>query len=311
MSSNESRVRSALHQAFIAPDGALRAVWRFAAVLIVWHIVVMLAAMISGDALSALFDSWGVDSKNLGYAPMWVQYLAAYRVQLFHLISAVIAAVGGRLLTGKVRTVQGYRMPSAMGWALGAFIGIFAATALALLFYATDSMRFESLVPMISVDMAVSAAVSSAIALGEGMLAFGYVRGMVTSRGGRAAGYICAAIMYIMMEGAYLGGIIPLMNAFLMATALCLVSEKLGLGAAVGLRGGWLWAVSSLAAFPGSGTAMLRLYPVSENILTGGENGPEHGLMVTLVLGVILWLAIARPAVRRLSAAIRQNCKQA
>ena len=262
--------------------------------LLGWHVVIIIASLGAGRLLETLFAAWGVNAGNILLYPKWVQYLAAYQTQLFFAISAAIAALGGYLLRRHTGGDEPDRVKRVLGTGIGFFSGIFAAAALAILFLMVDSMRLESFELFISPDIPIVLIVSLLIGIAEAQLAFGYVRAMANQRGGRTAGFVCAAIMYVMMEGSYLSGIIVTANAVLGAVVMCLIAEKLGAGAAAGLKTGWLWTSTALISFGGSG--MLTMYPVSEQILTGGGKGPEAGLLITLFIVVILWFSIGKPA---------------
>lgn len=300
MWSNKLRgVLTAIRRTFIASDGELRAVWRLAVTMLAWYALYALSAVGVSRLLFSLFESWGVTSANLSLTPAWVQYLVSYQAQLFHMTAALPAALAGGLLARHMRrkktgSSSGHNAAAA---ALGFFGSIAAAMLLSMLFHMTDSLRPASAQAVFSVDILLMLAVYLIAALAECLLALGYIRKMVLERGGRALSYATATAMFCAMSG-FATGTLGVINTLLLALTLCRIAEKAGVLAAVGVRAGWLWATNSLAGFPGSGVSLQTLYPVSENLLTGGEAGPMSGLAVTLICCAILWFSICRPALR-------------
>ncbi len=298
MLSNKLRgVLAAIHRAFIASDGKLRAVWRLMLTMLAWYALYALSAVGVSNLLIRLFESWGVTSANLSLTPAWVQYLVSYQTQLFHVTAALPAALGGWLLTLPMRRARpglsiGHTVAAT---ALGFFGSIAVATLLSTLFQLTDSMRATSTQAVFSVDILLMLAVYLIAAMAEGQLALGYIREMTLERSGRTFSYAAATAMFCAMNG-FASGAPGVINTLLLALTLCRIAEKAGVWAAVGVRAGWLWAVNSLAGFPGGGVSLQTLYPVSENLLTGGDAGPMSGLAVTLVCAAILWFSLGRPA---------------
>ena len=100
--------------------------------------------------------------------------------------------------------------------------------------------------------------------------------------------------MFLAVTGAYALRPLGIVNMLLTALICARLSATGKAGAAVGLRFAWSWASSAFIAFPGATTgaqATLRLYAVSENWLTGGEDGLICGAWMTLVLlALAVWL---------------------
>lgn len=309
MLSNKLRgVPAAFKNTFIASDGKLRAVWRLMLAMLAWYALYALAAMGVSRLMFSLFESWGVTSANLYLTPAWVQYLVSYQAQLFHVAAALPAALAGWLLARPLRRRRpgvsaGYTAAAAV---MGFFGSITAAMLLSMVFRRADSMRATSAQAVFSVDVLIMLAVYLIAALAEGQLALGYIRETVLERGGRTLSYIAAAVMFCAMTG-FASGVLGVVNTLLLALTLCRIAEKAGVWAAVGVRAGWLWAVNSLAGFPGGGVSVQTLYPVSENLLTGGDAGIMSGLAVTLVCGAILWFTLGRQALLSLKQRILKS----
>lgn len=290
---------SAIRSTFIAADGRLRAVWRLSAAILAWYALYALSAFGISNLLIRLFESWGVTSANLSLAPAWFKYLVSYQTQLFHVSAALPAALVGWLLARKSGRTGTSAVHTAAWAALGFFGSVSAATLLALIFQLTDSLRAVSARVSFSPDIILMLAAYLIAAAAEGQLAFGYIREMTLKRGGRVPSYAAAAAMFCAMTG-FSSGAVGVVNTVLLALVLCCIAEKGGVWASVGARAGWLWAVNSLSGFPGGGVSLQTLYPVSENLLTGGDAGPMSGLAFTFFCGLILYFALCRPALRGL-----------
>lgn len=282
---------------FISRGGRLRAGWVFLITAAAWYCASALIALGVSRALAAMFKAWGVTNANLHLAPAWVQLIAAYQTGIFTAASALAsAAVGALLMRRRARASIAPLIAFASGAA--------AAAALAGIFILADSMRLVTRTPEWSVNIPITLAICLISALGEGMLALGFMREAAAKHGGRAAGYAAATALLFIMDGGYARDIPGMINTLLAALLLCHVAEKSGgVGAAVALKTGWTWSAAALIGFPGSEGALLSLYPVSENLLTGGKAGIMSGLAVTLICGAIIWFSICMPHVK---VAIRQ-----
>jgi len=230
-----------------------------------------------------LLGSWGVNAGNIQRCPMWVQYLVTYQTAIYHAVAALITAVVGGLMMRR----YGYGSGKPKTAALGFGIGIVAVLLIAGIFLLADSMRTYTHIPGVSVDTFISLAICLMTALAEGLLAFGYIRQMAASRGGRAAGYAAAIIMFIVMDGFGSVSVIGMINLALMGAVLCAAAEKAGAWAVIGLRAGWLWTSTAVMGFTGSSTSIVRLYPVSENLITGGAGGLMNGLAMTVICAAV------------------------
>jgi uncharacterized protein len=99
-------------------------------------------------------------------------------------------------------------------------------------------------------------------------------------------------------------GLAAFANIFLAGVMLALAYLRTrSLWFATALHAGWNWAMASLFAFPVSGLNLIDtpLYDAREtggDWWTGGEFGPEAGVVGTLVLLMGLWILVRGPAPR-------------
>lgn len=269
----------AVKKVILSTDGGIRWGWQLMLAAAAWFVVTLLSVYGIGSLLMHLLGSWGVNAGNIHLYPMWVQYLVIYQTGIYQSAAAlVMAAVGGLMIRR-----YGYGIGKPKTTALGLIIGIVAVMLITGIFLLADSMRIYTQIPGFSVHTFILLAICLMTALAEGLLAFGYMRQMATARGGRAAGYAACVIMFIVMDGFGSVSIIGMINLALMGAVLCAAAEKAGAWAVIGLRTGWLWASTAVMGFTGSSTAIVRLYPVSENLITGGADGLMNGLAVTII----------------------------
>lgn len=278
---------TSIKHVFIAPDGKLRTLWRLILALISWYALTFMAANGGALILMRLLDSWGVTAANLHLTPVWVQYLVSYQANLYHAIPAVAAIVAGTLLM-RCHPRQNSNRRIAVHLAIGFIAAIAAALALTYLFLATDSLRPYTGGGSIGPHTFIAFAICALTAAAEGLFAFGYIRKSVSIRSSKIAGYIAGTLMFLAMNLLNLADPLGIINTILTGALLCLVAEKYGVAPVIGLRLGWLWAATSLVSFSGSENAILRLYTVSENLLTGGNSGLTSGLAMTVILAALL-----------------------
>lgn len=301
---------TAIKNAFIASDGKLRAFWQVALSLLGWYALTIITVYFGANALMKLLDAWGVTSKNLHLTPGWVQYLVSYQTSLYHLATLIAAIIAGALLMRRHESPRKGAIHTGASMLLGFFISIIIAISLTLVFMLTDSLRPYVPGGGISIHMLIALLLCAITALAEGLMAFGYLRSMASTRGGRLAGYAAAVIMFFAMDNFSASGFIGSLNIILIGIVLCRVAEKFGIAPVIGLRTGWLWATTSLTSFSGSSTALMRLYTVSENQLTGGTTGLTSGFMVTFICGAFIWFSLLKPILTELNRRRKQAGQQ-
>ena len=264
--------------------------WQLIIAAAAWYAATLLSAYGIGSLLIHILGSWGVNSGNIHLCPIWVQYLVTYQTGIYHAVATLITALVGWLLMRRCSCSAGKPKTAAFGFC----IGIIAVMLIAGIFLLADSMRIYTQIPGISADTFISLAFCFMTALAEGFLAFGYLRQMAAARGDRAAGYAVGVLMFIVMDSFSNISAAGIINLVLMGVLLCAAAEKAGAWAAIGLRAGWLWASTAVIGFTGSSTAIVRLYPVSENLLTGGTGGPVNGLAVTIICAAVMTIFILK-----------------
>lgn len=296
------RVPQRIRRIFRTQSGQLRSVPLLLACILAWYLLTSLTGSGVTSGAAALFRAAGITERNIGNAPMWIRWFSSRSSLITFLLRDAILIV---ILIRIPGTERGglRRLP------ICALFGSLAVVLPALGFLGTDSMRLWERHPVFSPDLAAMLPVCFCSALAEDLL----VRGLVFPRvrenlgSGRhaflhretfamSAAALLSGGVQLLISGAWAASAAAIVNTFLMNAALILVRDQSGAGASVGIRFGWMYAVTSLTAFPGSGTdALLTLYPVSEHLLTGGQNGLLAALITALIcLGTIAVLLFRR-----------------
>lgn len=286
---------SSIKRFFLGSDVRLRCVWRLMAAYAGWFMLFISASLAVSGILSALFGAWGVTSRNLRLAPVWVQYLAVYQTRIAHILCAAVTAAAGYAVCRKHAPVR-LRIRSAL---TGFAAGIACVVLITGLFLLTDSIRTASAKPAFSAHIPLMLVYFLVLSAAEGFAAMGYVRATTASRAGKIPSVIAATVMFLIMNHYAAGSVVGLINLLFIAVAGCCIAEKYGVAAFIGLRAGWLWAETSLAGYPGSTGAVFSVYPVSEHLLTGGFNGLTEGLATTLCCSAVIFFLLICPEIRK------------
>ena len=130
----------------------------------------------------------------------------------------------------------------------------------------------------------------AAVAFGEEALLRGYLMNAFKGTRLRVGGLLLSALATVLLHG--LGsGLSPLGygNLFLLGLLLGYLYLRTGsVLTGAGISAGFRFMTYGVLGFYGNAitpvSAMLEAYPVSREILTGGELGPENGLMMTVFL---------------------------
>ncbi len=270
-----------LKKVFLNCEGRLRAVWQLTAVVLGWFAVYAASAVGISRLILSLFARWGVTNANIAMCPAWVQYLAAYQAQLSMAAAGIVCLALVlpvlRVYPAKARMTVKAAVKNSVFFAAGVLLPV----ALMGIFMLTDSMRTTKVVQVFTADIIIVLAVSLITAASECAAAFGYVRRMAECHAGKAAAVMISAAVYCVIGLVSFSTALGVLNSLLIGIVLSIVCAKISLGPVIALRAGWLWSAAALAGFDGSG--VLSLYPVSENIFTGGYYGPESGMAVTLI----------------------------
>ena len=246
-----------------------------------WYAFTLASVYGISALLLRLLSSWGVTYANLPQCPIWIQYLVTYQTGIYSAVAAMITIAVSALLLRNIKS-----KPGALRTAAGFAAGIAVSALFAAIFLATDSMRPYTFSAGFSAHTFISLAMLTLTSLAEAALAFGYIRLSAEKRGGKAAGYLCAVIMFCIMNTFSTAGAMGTVNLVFIALLMCLISEKSGILPAAALRTGFLWCSTAVIGFTGAETAVFRLYPVSETLLTGGQRGLMHGLAFTIICAI-------------------------
>lgn len=267
----------------------LRCGWRAAAACALYYAWNTLATAFFTWIFALFFDAWGVNTLNLHLAPLWVRAAVnGYPYAVSILVNAPAALAFMRLARGMTNAAP--RPLSAAFLAAGAGAAIVPAAAFILI----DSIRLTPASPSFHWAVLASAPMYFIAAWSEQALSRGYVSGIVSKALGVPAAYVVSAAVFIVMNGAWSMGGIGFANMLILGVLLMAVTERFGAWCAVMLRAGFVWAANSVASFSENGFSVFSLYPVSENIITGGESGLMCGIFMTALLVVCTWLILKK-----------------
>ncbi len=274
--------------------GRLRAVGRLALAALAWLAVSPGLQALLAAGFGALFRAWGIDAANAHLAPGWARTVYAWHGSLITLLSCLVAAAVALALRRAWR-LGAPRKASLGAGAVCAAIGLGAAVLTATLFLLTDSLRADWPLsePRFTAGLPALLLLSLLGALAGELFGKGFVYDLLRPRFGHLPATLCAALLFALATGLG-GGVIGAVNALLLGALCCLLYERRGLAAPVGLRWGWSAANLLLLGFGGGDSAVYRLYAVSEIPLTGGDAGPACGLWATLLLCAALAFAERR-----------------
>ncbi len=293
-----------IKKTFVNGEGRLRALWQLIAAAAVWFAVYVASAVGISRLILALFSRWGVTNANIALCPAWVQYLAMYQSQLSAVVSGIvciaIAYPAMRVYSGKAKVSAKEAAADCAYFAAGVLIPM----ALMGIFLLTDSMRTTGKMQLMWVDLIIVLIGSIVTAAAECIAAFGYVRRMTEAHWCKTASCVTAAAVYCLIGLISFGGVWGVVNSLLIGFVLCIVSEKVSLGAVIALRAGFLWSAAAVAGFDGSG--IFSLYPVSENLITGGYSGIECAIAVTLICVTVIFV-LMRGKLKELTALIKKR----
>lgn len=293
------RVRGALSQIgrlFKQPGGEIRLWARLAGGVLLYLALVVAGSMLFGLAITAILNFFGVTSRNLTLQPVWLQVLSIQYgswLSLFQQVMACLSAfLGFKWLLKrpflKSLQLRGHGLEGAVGLLTGLLIPVlmfclFRAMDAVRLGWPVSSARFTPYLLLYALCMA-------AVAFGEEALLRGYLMNAFKGTRLRVGGLLLSALATVLLHG--LGsGLSPLGYGNLFLLGLLLGYLYLRTGSVLpgaGISAGFRFMTYGVLGFYGNAitpvSAMLEAYPVSREILTGGELGAENGLMMTVFL---------------------------
>ena len=246
----------------------------------------------------ALTAYWGVSAKTLPYAPGWMRALlngwGALAAAAQGLVCLLAVALCARFLAKRpLRWRTGHIAP-------GACIGCLCAVAAFAALRLTDSVRTA---PAAGTGPAFECAALCA-AVGSALAPEAFAGHVLYSLAGtRWNRWLRLALFTLLDAALYIlqAPRVPLgaACALAMAAACAALYEKRSWMSAASLRAAWHFTAYRVCGFGAAGGMFCETYPVSRDWLTGGDLGPEAGVMaLALFLGaaaLVLFAWKARP----------------
>ena len=262
-----------------------KALLRPLAAALAWAFCAILLPLILGAAFQALFGAWNVNAGTVARAPGWAQWLYAWHGSCVTLVAGASLV----LLCAAVFHVPVGR-PALRDLRVG-HLGLVIAVMLAALFTLTDSLRAAG-APRFSPALIPLGAILLLSVLGEELLTKGVLYASIRERWGRLWAAAAATLAFFLIGGGLGGTVISGINVALLGLLCCLLYERYGLWTTVLFRWGWSFATVLMLGQGGGAHAVLRLYGVSENLLTGGDAGFACGLMWTTILLALIAISL-------------------
>lgn len=280
-------------------SGALRGGWLLALAAPAWAAVSLGARLGLTAGFGALFSAWGIDANNARLAPAWARLVYGWHgsaITAAQALAVIALALGLRRLF-RVESPAGDRVLSG---ARAALVAVLAALLPAALYLLADSLRLEWPLsrPRVSAGLPALLCISLLSALAEELFTKRLLFDALRPRWGAAWTSVAVTLVFFVAAGGYAGSAVSAVNVLLMGALCCCLYARTGsLWAVTGLRWGWSAANLFLLGFGGGGSALYRLYAVSETALTGGDAGLIYGLGATLeLLAGLAWLLRAKIA---------------
>ena len=295
------RFAAALKRIACRQSGGPRAVWTLALGCTAYLAWASAAAWGLTRAFQALFAAWGLTEGNLRLAPGWARFL----VGNYGSIVSLVSSLGTMALSALLLRMLGKRQirPKAGDAALGAGIGLAVVLVSAGLFRLTDSMRLTHglAAARLSGEMLALLPAYLAAAWAEEMFNRAFVFAALSEEtraryGGWPACAVSAALLWL-TTGALNYGAVGSINMLLTGCLCARLHQRGRAGLSAGMRFAWSYAAVALVSFPGGNAAnapLLRLYHVSEALLTGGDRGLICGLWMTALLAGGLTILVYR-----------------
>ena len=237
-----------------------------------WH----LTALISGgiEALYALSVS------------VLIQGIPTVRIEMISAVGTiVIFLVLSKKLLGK-REEERFNWGRMFKWA---GIGFIAAVAGILLCLILDSLRLETSFaqPAFGITQLIALPLCFLVKLAGEIFVMDYLFESAQERLNKYIAFFMVLAVELLLEGMEEElTVFMLINSSLQVLLCCLMHNRVGLPATVGLLFGWSYVLTAI--FSTSNGVIWQYYTVSENWLTGGEAGLFGGAWATLVLVLLI-----------------------
>ena len=260
------------------------------------YFVSLLLRYALGMGFASMFEAWGITTDNIYLAPAWAVSVLRYHGQVINLMQAAIIVVASmaskRWLLQKPHVQWG--TGALRGAFIGAAVGVIVLGGLLLL----DGVRMGWRVSQVRLSGGVFIGIGA-----YALMAIAYeclFRDLIFSSLDQVhplwAMGISAALFSFADTSVLFG--VGQMNALLLGIVLGFIYRKTGSIA----TGSMLWFSLNAIRYPIMGSfgsvdgmvsgTMFELYPAQLNWLSGGQWGPQAGLMMTAVLLAVIGLFI-------------------
>jgi membrane protease YdiL (CAAX protease family) len=179
----------------------------------------------------------------------------------------------------------------------GLLFGIVSITLVFLALILTGNAIVESWSPTFSINLLTYLVLFIFVGLAEEIFGRGYIMATLRQTRKLPVVIIVSSIIFALLHGANPGiGPLPLINLTIFGIMLAYIYIKSGnIWMCIGFHISWNYFQGNIFGFKVSGTnprGLLTTYYESNNLLNGGDFGPEGGLFVTVIL--ILGFAFIR-----------------
>lgn len=278
---------------FIGSCGGMRLGWLAAAAAVMYAAAAVGVYEGYWYLYRTMMNIWCVTGENIARAPGAVQFLYSWSNVIVQLLQNVIL-IGFAACLKKIAGLRGEENGLGRGYVKGAALGALCVAAIWCALMLTGSVRLGWRLsrPAFSVNTFALLLTTFAAALAEGAFLYGAVYGIMKKR---LPAWAALCVMMI-VNALHIGGLLPaaLMNGMLLAAVCCLLTEKFGLGAAVGFRFAWSWLETAVFGFAGSAAALYETYPVNLYWLCGGNAGIMNGAVTSAALIGIIYLLVRK-----------------
>jgi len=174
---------------------------------------------------------------------------------------------------------------------IGLILGAISITVIfvTLLLTGNITLKNDLLHPNFSVSVLLGLVIFILVALNEEMFARGYCMMVLQQTDNKWLPLVVSSIIFTLMHGSnpnicFMG----IINIFLVGILFAVMRAKTGsLWMPIGYHIAWNFFLGIVFSFPVSGMALDGIYEIvvtENNLLTGGDFGPEGGILATIVI---------------------------